>query len=334
MRFVSTKTAHRHRPLPEPMLKAWEDTVDDDLLLQIEALAAAFRNAISGMSAAIREARRGLEEQGGLQGLDPREFERLFTQEVVNAIRVSLPSVSDELMSEVIRSAEQAYRDLPAGISVRYRFNAKDARAVSWAENRAGGMIVQIGQETLASVRQIIARALARGGGVDLAAREISRVVGLHDRWQRAVENFYGREVARLSPLVGPDVAILRAQEAALAYHDRLVRARALNIARTEILAAQNIGQVLSWYQAADAGALDIATAEKEWVVGPDGWRGIDVCDECMELAGQRVPMGSVFSNGEFMPPLHPNCRCTLNLIPMADFVEEEFAPLSMELEE
>jgi hypothetical protein len=97
-----------------------------------------------------------------------------------------------------------------------------------------------------------------------------------------------------------------------------------LNIARTEILAAQNIGQLLSWYQAADQGFVDLSRAEKEWVAGPSGWKNIDVCPICEDLEGQRVPVTGVFTNGEICPPAHPNCRCTMNLIALPEAEELE----------
>lgn len=317
---------HQHQ---EPVAKGWEEVVDDDLFERIQEIAAAYQNAIVSMARAVQVARQQLAGQIGFEGLSPAVFEQVFRTEVLNAIRGSLPDVSDALAGEVLRSAEAGYTALPNAMSVRFRFDAKDPRAVAWAETRAGSMIVQIGEETLQKVRDIVARALAQGTGIPAAAREIQRIVGLHDRWQTAVDNFYEREFGRLSETLPLDAAIDAAERAALEYHDRLVQARAMNIARTEILAAQNVGQVLSWYQAAENGVLDLNTAEKEWVVGPDGWRGIDVCDECMELAGQRVPVTSVFTNGEFSPPLHPNCRCTMNLIPMVD-VEAEIAALEV----
>ena len=73
--------------------------------------------------------------------------------------------------------------------------------------------------------------------------------------------------------------------------------------------------QLISWLQASDNGVLDLNQALKEWVTGPDGWVGIAVCPVCLELGGQRVPVLSVFSNGEATPPAHPNCRCNMNLV-------------------
>lgn len=322
------RSSHDHHH-EAPLSKAWEEVVDDELFEQIQTIASAYQNAIVSMSRAVREARRQLAGQIGFEALSPAVFEQVFREEVLNAIRGSLPDISDSLAAEVIRSGEAGYAALPDAISVRFRFDAKDPRAIAWAENRAGTMIVQIGEETLQKVREIIARSLTQGTGIPAAAREIERIVGLHARWQTAVDNFYEREFSRFSESMSLDDAINAAEKSALEYHDRLVAARAMNIARTEILAAQNIGQVLSWYQAAENGVLDLATAEKEWVAGPDGWKGIDVCDECMDLAGQRVPVTSVFTNGEFSPPLHPNCRCTMNLIPMVD-VEAEIAALEV----
>jgi hypothetical protein len=242
-------------------------------------------------------------------------FQETFAAQAIEDLRRSLGEVSLATEEQVMAEIRAAITRLPSGVAGVMRFDNKDPRAIRWAEQRAGAMIKQIQADTLQAVRGAISRVLTGGGGIQRAARDISRVIGLHDRWQTAVNNYYNKEVTRLTRTAGLENAMIQAQELALKYRDQLIRARAVNIARTEILAAQNIGQVLSWYQAADQGFLDLATAQKEWVIGPDGWRGVNVCPICLDLAGSRVPVLSVFTNGEICPPAHPSCRCTLNLI-------------------
>ena len=73
---------------------------------------------------------------------------------------------------------------------------------------------------------------------------------------------------------------------------------RALMIARTETSLAHNEGAIESYIASGVVG-------EKEWLIASDA------CDECLPYNGEVVPVESTFSNGEYAPPLHPNCRCT-----------------------
>jgi len=318
MPFVQKRIARHEHELcdddgVEPVFKAFDDTIDPAMQADIEALQQLYQNAMSGMGATVDRVRDALVRQG--RGNDLRLFQETFAAQAIDDLRRSLGEVSTATEEQVMAEIQAAITRLPSGIAGVMRFNNTDPRAIQWAEQRAGAMIKQIEADTLQAVRGAISRVLSGGGGIQRAARDISRVIGLHDRWQTAVNNYYNKEVARLSRTAGVENAMIQAQELALKYRDELIRARALNIARTEVLAAQNIGQVLSWYQAADQGYLDLATAEKEWVIGPDGWRGVNVCPVCLDLAGSRVPVTSVFTNGEICPPAHPSCRCTLNLI-------------------
>lgn len=314
----------------EPVFKAFDDTIDPAMQADIEALQRLYQDAMGGMGATVDRVREGLIRQG--RGDDLRLFQETFAAQAIEDLRRSLGEVSLATEEQVMAEIRAAITRLPSGVAGVMRFNNKDPRAIRWAEQRAGAMIKQIEADTLSAVRGAISRVLSGGGGIQRAARDISRVIGLHDRWQTAVNNYYNKEVTRLTRTSGVENAMIQAQDLALKYRDQLVRARAVNIARTEILAAQNIGQVLSWYQAADQGYLDLSTAEKEWVIGPDGWRGVNVCPICMELAGSRVPVTGVFTNGEICPPAHPSCRCTLNLIALVGVGDQVDALTSEDL--
>lgn len=328
MPFVQKRiTRHDHQlcdddvPGFEPVFKAFDDTIDPAMQADIAALQQLYQNAMGGMGATVDRVRDALTSQG--RGDDLRLFQETFAAQAIEDLRRSLGEVSLATEEQVMAEIQAAITRLPSGVAGVMRFDNKDPRAIRWAEQRAGAMIKQIQADTLQAVRGAISRVLTGGGGIQRASRDISRVIGLHDRWQTAVNNYYNKEVTRLTRTAGLENAMVQAQELALKYRDQLIRARAVNIARTEILAAQNIGQVLSWYQAADQGFLDLATAEKEWVIGPDGWRGVKVCPICLELAGSRVPVLSVFMNGEISPPAHPSCRCTLNLIALVGVGDE-----------
>lgn len=50
---------------------------------------------------------------------------------------------------------------------------------------------------------------------------------------------------------------------------------------------------------------------EQEWVAILDGV----TCAHCKAMDGQRAPLGKVFSGGG-TPPLHPFCRCFIDIVP------------------
>jgi hypothetical protein len=307
---------HGHDIDFEAVTKA--EILDPVLAQEIQALANLYDTAFRGLAAAAERARNAMIAAGRTSTADLRGFQEVFAAEVQRTLGASLSDVSEGTRAQLLRDVERSIRELPQGISVTMRFDRTDPRAIQWASTRAGTLIRQIQSETLTAVRRIVAEALTEGSGVFAAARQLSRVVGLHDRWQTAVDNFYESEVERLAelfPELGADELAQRAQVSAESYRERLIASRAETIARTEIIAAQNTGQLVSWLQAADQGLLDLNRAQKEWVVGPDGWAGIAVCEICLELGGETVPVLGVFSNGEAYPPAHPNCRCNMNLI-------------------
>lgn len=77
---------------------------------------------------------------------------------------------------------------------------------------------------------------------------------------------------------------------------------RALLVARTEIIRANNAGH-LGAFQASGV------VQEKEWSTAEDG----DVCPECMGNEEQGpIPLDSAFESGDAHAPAHPNCRCVI----------------------
>ena len=304
----------------ERVTKAGE-IIDPELEAEIDALVDVYGDTIKQMQQAVERARQIMLNQQATGTLDLRLFQEVLATEVVKALQTALRDVSNSTLSQVLRDAKKAMENLPAGISIKPTFNAKDPRAIVWAENHAGTLIKQIEAEALVAIRRIISETLLRGGGIIGASGRISRIIGLHDRWQTAVDNLYIREFEREFLRTGnATTAESFATRLAEDYRTKLIEARALVIARTEVIAAQNVGQIISWYQLADQGYLDLSRAYKEWVVGPSGWKGVEVCEVCLELGGMPpVPINSVFTNGDIAPPAHPNCRCTMNLIPLAE---------------
>ena len=141
---------------------------------------------------------------------------------------------------------------------------------------------------------------------------------GLFPKWAKAVDrsmNTYANNLKEAG--VSDDEVLARTKKHGQRYGNKLRRARARMIARTEIAYAQNRGMYDTLIKANADGVLG-ASAQKEWLTGPT-----DVCEICRPMAGQKVPLKSPFNvGGNFVdyPPAHPNCRCFI--LPVAQLSE------------
>lgn len=287
--------------------------IDPQLLRDVDAIARPYRDAMMMLSGVVDEtARRVATASGTLP-----TYQSVLTEEVINALQDAIPRIASPMTRQAFRSAVDALRGLPEGIGFSMSFSQSDPRAVAWARLRSGRMIAQITDEQLRLIRQVVANAIENGVTVPQAARQISQQIGLHDRWQRAIENRYDADFQRfLREGVNPDRAANMAEQAATKYRAKLIRARARNIARTEVMASQNYGTYLGWIEAGEKGLVNLSVTQKEWAAGPSGWKGITVCDVCAPLDGMKVRVTEAFPNGLLTPPAHPNCRCRMILVP------------------
>jgi hypothetical protein len=264
----------------------------------------------------------------------------VLTPQVADAIRQSvaatlraLPTGSligdlrpivDALVKEIIKTGKA---EAAASAGFRIRFDEADPRATQWALERAGRLVKDITDEVEGIIQEIVADAVEGDISIAEAQRRIRRNVGLHERWRKAVENTHARLLKQFRDSgLTEQQAIEQAQKAAEKYQDRLIRARAKNIARTEIATAQNEGRWVAWQQAGDAGLVNLQTSMKEWRTAPEfvSSRTV-VCQICAPLDGKRIPVDENFQtglrahpDGIKMPPAHPSCRCRAVLVPLS----------------
>jgi SPP1 gp7 family putative phage head morphogenesis protein len=201
----------------------------------------------------------------------------------------------------------------PPRVEFNMSFNKTNPNSLAFARRRAGELITSIDAMTRNSVRKAIIDAFNEGLDYRATARRIKNVVGLHPRWADAVTNFEKNEYARLVK-GGMKEANARAKaiERSTRYSESLKSKRATMIARTEIQIAQNEGRQEGWNQAAEQGYVD-AESQKMWIIAQDE----RTCDICSELDGEIVPWNETFSSGHETPGrVHPNCRCTMVIIP------------------
>jgi SPP1 gp7 family putative phage head morphogenesis protein len=201
----------------------------------------------------------------------------------------------------------------PPKVEFTMSFNKTNPNSLAFAQRRAGELITSIDALTRNSVRQAIIDAFNEQLDYRATARRIKNVVGLHPQWAKAVTNFEKKEFDRLVKSGIKEVtARARAIERSTRYADSLKSKRATMIARTEIQIAQNEGRQEGWNQAAEQGYVDVE-AQKMWVIAQDE----RTCEICNELDGEIVPWNETFSSGHETPGrVHPNCRCTMVIIP------------------
>lgn len=179
--------------------------------------------------------------------------------------------------------------------------------SVAWARQRGGKLIQGISARQRELVRRVVARGLERGQRADTMAAAIRRAVGLTERDEAAVER-------RRTSLLGAGAGEARAESEADEYAGSLLEARALRIARTETVAAQNMGLLDGWREAQEAGELP-ADQKRVWVSAPESPNPNRPCAICLGLDGQAVGLDEPFISedvGEvWAAPAHVSCRCT-----------------------
>jgi SPP1 gp7 family putative phage head morphogenesis protein len=220
------------------------------------------------------------------------------------------------------KSGKKKFKNPPPAPMVRgpftLSFDRVNPHSVDWARSKSAELITEVRDSAKASVRRIITRALDEGLPPRQSSKLIQKVVGLTEAQSDAVANLEdrirdnpgGKIWAGSRPVRVPAGGASESwiDKVTSAYSDRLHRQRALTIARTETMRASNEGQQEMWAQAIESGLLT-GDEFKMWILTPDD----RLCDECAAMEGEVVGIMEDFSTGE-NPPLHPNCRCTIEL--------------------
>lgn len=217
--------------------------------------------------------------------------------------------IEKELLDELVASGQRTGALLPRiqKATLRYRFDAERPDSAAWAMKEAAGLVTEIIDDQRDMIRDYVSRSQMGEFTVVEVARNLRDVVGLTTQQSGWVDNFRNRFISdRMAAGDTFDQAASRAAKATERYQERIHRYRTETIARTEILRASNEGRNQAWRQGVEEGFISPA-AQKQWAVE------FDACPECLPLDGESVPITDEFPDGD--PPLHPNCRCTTNLV-------------------
>ena len=247
-------------------------------------------------------------------------------------------------MLDRARAREEAARAtalrMPHTGVINIAFDVVDMNVVRYGERRAAELVVEISETMRATIREHIVTAVKAGhGSPQRTARILARIVPLHSRYARAVVRREETLLAQyLKGGMAEDKATAKAAQMADRYAAKLTRSRARTIARTEIMTASNYGQLEGVRTSMGAGLMTDPSVgkylvTKEWVTAEDE----RVCPVCGPLHDTQVDFNEPFPNGTLVPPAHPNCRCSFNVIDNADqwdfdgdgTAEEEYADLT-----
>ena len=188
---------------------------------------------------------------------------------------------------------------------VDFQFNAKSRDAQRWAKRYAGTRITNLNTETKLAVRKIVTDSIRDGVPPRDAAKQIREMVGLNRPQGIALRRYVGG--------LSPSLTTAAKEKAGIKLKNKMIRRRAIMIARTEVIDSLSGGVEKSWQQAQGKGLLG-KNAKKEWVTTPVG-----ACAVCRALNGQIVPLAKNFESdlGPLArPTAHPNCRCGIAPVP------------------
>lgn len=199
-------------------------------------------------------------------------------------------------------------------------FNVVDDVSIKYAQTQGSKLIAAITEAQRETVRTMVGDSLKGNWTVDELGARLRRTVGLHPAWAQAVNRFEERQKATLlregkTEEHATTLAARRAEKK----RAHLLKVRGENIARTEIQTASNLGKYATWDSAIGKGFAS-KNSLKEFSPGPGA------CDICAPISGEVVAWDAPFSNGKMMPPFHPGCRCTANILP-PDYNDAELDP-------
>jgi hypothetical protein len=205
--------------------------------------------------------------------------------DVLRAVDSTLPEGLMALFAATLGDIAKATARIQAA-EFKLAFKLVDERAVRWAFERAGELVVEVNTQSRLAIGDIVSTGLREGTAPRVQARQIRRIVGLTRRDAGAVAKFYQGAV---------DNGILPRQAGKMSdrYRNRLENWRARNIARTETLRAANQGQIEAWQALADEDTNPLISRQsnKVWVVTPDG----RLCGICAPMDGALVQLGELF---------------------------------------
>jgi hypothetical protein len=213
-------------------------------------------------------------------------------------------SVANSIMA---LTGAEAWKRLDIPIS----FNLRNPYAEKWVSEHGAELVTAVSKETKLAIRSIVHDGFKSGFPPREMAKRIRPMIGLTDRNANAALRYWLalNEDAK-------DLTAQRVDSMADGYARRLLRRRAMNIARTETINSANQGTLSAWNTAKDDGFI-LPESQKEWIAATQSDR---LCVHCRPMDGQKVNLDEKFHSKTLSkdvdgPTLHPQCRCSVGLV-------------------
>lgn len=222
------------------------------------------------------------------------------------------------------------------------RFNSNTVRRIRDYQDK---LIAEMEAEARDTIDRTVLSGVRAGRTAEEIAGDIRAVGGLTERQAAAVVNYRNmlramdanaltralaspqdksalqRAIDSGTPLTADQIDAMtdRYREAYLDY-------RAATIAQTESVRAASLGLEDSYTQAVARGAMPADAVRRHWQVALDE-ATCEVCLSIPDLNPEGVALGEAFNSAQgpvFAPPVHVNCRCSLELVTDLDKLPEE----------
>ena len=270
-------------------------------------LTSAERKAVGAIFQSLRKMNRTLspEMRNALQAGNIDQFIQLVDVESL----VDLGEYKNIITDMARKAGLEALKPI-GGINADLAFNLIDERAIAYAQTRSSQLITNITGELRETIMQSVAESMQGDFTVDELARRVRRNLPLTPRDAKAANRFFERNWNRfMEQGLTARQARERAEEKTKKYSEKLTRRRAKTIARTELADSAMQGRLMGWEVGIQEGMID-NQSKKEWIAEPDA------CKVCSPLDGMIILWNKEFPFGGRMAPAHPNCRCSVVLMP------------------
>lgn len=265
---------------------------------------------------ALQDLRDGALNQAFQDGVSKQDVERILQSLDWTAFGASMRDAGNTLGNFFQKTGLNDLKDM--GVDANLVFTLINEKAVSFAAEFAAKYVVEIQDDLRQSIRAKVVSSVSGELTVAELSRQIRQGLPLHANWAKAVPKFYDKTYKRLIKDGVPQAkAVANAEAMAAKYEQKLIRKRALVIARTETQRAAQQGTYDSWLAGIDSGLIRKGS-RKVWFAEPSA------CDLCAALKDTEISVTSDWGfsdgfNGGLMPPRHPNCRCRVALLPPKD---------------
>ena len=263
------------------------------------------------------------------------EIEVLLRKQLIESAiattREAVQNISNDYAA--IGKAEALTPPLPSKVVLQHSFDYTSPATTAFAKKQSAQLVTNMVESQREAIRQVVARAYTVGRtpaqlqtdlvaalrlvnpttdpAKSLASLFGTNVNGLTARYETAVATRAEKIAKDLAKKgITGSKALEKVKKDTQKYADKLRKARARTIARTEMMTANNEGKLQSFLQMEKKGIISPKNSRKQWSTGR-----FDVCKICAPLNGQLQPLNKPFSTGRMTPPAHPNCRCTMMLV-------------------